>query len=145
MRSLIVYDSNFGNTKEIADAIAAGIGDDATVVKVRDVGESDMAGMGLIVVGSPILGWRPSEKISKFLNNFRGERLRGVKAAAFDTRMKLFFHGDAAHKISKALEEAGATIITDPTPFFVKGKEGPLFKGEVERATEWGRKMGERM
>ena len=60
-----------------------------------------------------------------------------VKAAAFDTRVKLFIHGDAAGKISKALAGAGAQMVTEPQAFHVKGKEGPLFEGEIESARAW--------
>ena len=65
------------------------------------------------------------------------DRLKGIKAATFDTRVKIFIHGDAAKKISQKLKEAGAEIITEPLAFYVRGKEGPLFEGEKEKAMEW--------
>jgi len=58
-------------------------------------------------------------------------------AAAFDTRVKLFIHGDAARKLTKALTDAGASIIGGPMAFYVKGSEGPLMDGETERAAAW--------
>jgi len=40
---------------------------------------------------------------------------------------------------AQKLKEAGAEIMIKPQVFFVKGKEGPLIDGEVERATEWAK------
>ena len=33
----------------------------------------------------------------------------------------------------------GATLVMAPQPFYVKGKEGPLKEGELERAATWAR------
>jgi len=35
------------------------------------------------------------------------------------------------------LADAGAEMISEPQPFYVKGKEGPLFEGELEKARDW--------
>lgn len=67
--------------------------------------------------------------------------LKGLRAAAFDTRAKLFLHGDAAKKIGDALEAAGAELIAEPAGFYVAGKEGPLLEGELERAEQWGTQL----
>jgi hypothetical protein len=80
--------------------------------------------------------------------------LQGKKAAAFDTRMdvkevnktfltfmeKIF--GYAAEPIGKALVKAGGSLALKPEGFFVHGSEGPLWDGEIERATQWGEKVG---
>jgi hypothetical protein len=62
---------------------------------------------------------------------------RHLKAATFDTRMKIFISGNAARQISKLLKQAGAHVLSDPEAFYVKGKEGPLQEGEIERARNW--------
>ena len=135
MKSLIIFDSQFGNTQKIAKAIADGLGTKA--VSVADVEMADLSDLDLVVVGSPINGWRPSVKMLEFLAKLKSDSLKGVKAAAFDTRIKLFIHGDAASKIAKSLEKAGATIISTPKPFYVKGTEGPLFENEIKNAQKW--------
>ena len=38
-------------------------------------------------------------------------------------------------------EKAGAEIVVEPQSFFVKGGEGPLFDGEIERAEEWAKSI----
>lgn len=137
MKALVIYDSYFGNTKLIAEAIAKELGGGTLAKPVVRFNKSELEGTGLLIVGSPIRGWRPSERMGEFLASLGRDRLKGIKAAAFDTRIKLFIHGDAARKISKALENAGAKIIAQPQVFFVKGSEGPLFDGEIEKATQW--------
>ncbi|MHB9026920.1 MAG: flavodoxin family protein [Armatimonadota bacterium] len=141
MKALLIYDTTFGNTRLIAEAIAKEL--DARAVSVTNVSDADLEGVELLVVGSPINAWRPSEKTLKWLAALRPGQLAGVKAAAFDTRVKLFIHGDAASKIAAALKKAGAEIIADPLPVYVKGMEGPLLDGEVARAAEWGKTIKE--
>lgn len=137
MKALVVYDSVFGNTQKVADVIAKEL--KAKALSVSDASLNALNGFDLIVVGSPINGWRPTEKIIAFLANLDSGRLKNVKAAAFDTRVRLFIHGDAAAKISQGLENAGAQIAAAPKAFFVRGKEGPLFDGELEKAADWAR------
>ena len=142
MKTLIIYDSNYGNTKKIAEIIAKELS--AKAISVLDFKQSDLEGIDLLICGSPINGWKPSEKMQDFLANLKESQLKGIKATSFDTRVKLFIHGDAAKKIAKKLEEAGAEIIIEPEVFYVKGKEGPLFDGETEKATEWAKEIKEK-
>lgn len=137
MSTLVVFDSNYGNTKTIAETIAAGLGHGTVAVSVVGLNPESLAGVELLVVGSPIIGWKPSERMQAFLAGLGHGALRGIQAAAFDTRVRLFIHGDAAGKISHALEKAGARIVAKPQGFIVEGKEGPLAVGEVEKAAAW--------
>lgn len=135
MKTLVIYDSTFGNTKKIAEAIAKTLEGEAKLV--GDFQKYDLENTGLLIVGSPINGWMPLPSIMAFLNSFGSDDLKGLKATAFDTRVKLFIHGDAKEKIAKNLERAGATIVIKPEAFYVKGKDGPLFDSEIERASTW--------
>jgi len=137
MNVIVIFDSNFRNTQKIAEAIAKEFETHATPVSKVSIDE--LVGLNLVIVGSPINAWRPSERMGKFLASLNKGQLKGIKAAAFDTRVKLFIHGDAAKKIAKALENAGAEIIVGPQGFFVKGREGPLLDGEIEKASQWAK------
>lgn len=137
MNALVIFDTNYGNTRTIAEAIAEELGEGARAASVSEISREDLTGADLLVVGSPIIGWKPSPGMAEFLDTLVPGQLQGKKAAAFDTRVKLFIHGDAAGKINRALEAAGAEIIEPPGFFYVKGKEGPLFEGEIEKAREW--------
>jgi flavodoxin len=139
MKALVVYDSNYGNTKKIAGAIAKEL--ETKAVSVSELGRNELNDIELLIVGSPVNGWRPTEKISKFLSSLYKDQLNGVKVAAFDTRVKLFIHGDAAKKISKGLERAGGKNVTTSQEFIVKGTEGPLLDGETDKAINWAKTL----
>lgn len=139
MNTLVIFDSNYGNTQKIAEVVAQEIS--AKVINVSDLKSSDLLGIELLVVGSPIIGWRPAEKMGKFLDGLAKDSLKGIKAGAFDTRMNVWYSGNAYNKIAKKLKNAGAEIIVESKGFYVKGKEGPLVEGELEKAKEWARTM----
>ncbi len=141
MKALVVFDSLYGNTKIIADAIGRELGADTPVVFISDVTPERLQGIELLVVGSPINGWRPSERMGKFLVGLQPGQLAGVKVATFDTRVSLIIHGDAAKQMSKVLIAAGATLASEPHWFYVKGKEGPLKDGELEKAIVWAKTL----
>jgi flavodoxin len=143
MKVLIIFDSNLGNTKTIAETLAKEFGDNAKVISVIDFGIKDLDGIDLIVAGSPIIGWKPTEKMDKFLSGLGKDQLKGVKAASFDTRIRLFVHGDAMKKISYKLKNAGAEIIVEPKAFIVQGKEDGtiLTVGEIEKAINWAKSI----
>ena len=141
MKSLVLFDTMYGNTKIIAETVAKELGGDAVVMPVSEFKLDYLQEVKLLVVGSPVIAWQPTVKIMNFLSGFRKKQLDGFKAAVFDTRITLFIHGDAAGKIAVELARAGAVIVTEPMGFKVKGTEGPLLKGEVERAAAWARSL----
>jgi len=141
MKALVLFDSQFGNTKIIAQIIAKELGKNVKAVSVSGFNIKSLKETNLLVVGSPIHGWRPSEKMVEFLAKLEKGQLEGVQAAAFDTRVKVFFHGDASKKIAKKLKQAGASIIVNPEVFFVEGTNGPLLKGEIEKARVWAKSI----
>jgi flavodoxin len=142
LKAFIVYDSAFGNTKAVAEAVAAQLeGLDAAAVPVDEFDSGELAAGDLFVVGSPINGWRPTPKVTALLSGLGKDRLTGVKAAAFDTRLRMFIHGDAAKKITHALRAGGADIIAEPMPFYVGGTKGPLRSGEIDKAGNWAKAL----
>lgn len=141
METLIIYDSNFGNTKKIADAISAAFNGNAKAQSVNDFKKEDLEGKKLLIVGSPINAWRPTKKITEFLKQLNPVMMKGIKTAAFDTRVRSFISGNAAKRIAKQLQNSGGEVIAEAIGFYVKGNEGPLEEGELERAMEWAKKL----
>lgn len=135
MKALVLYDSFFGNTKLVAEVIAKELGCEA--IKVDKFNPELLKELDLLVVGSPIRGWRPSPLTQEFLSALPKNSLKGIQAASFDTRMRIFIHGDATKQISSGLKKAGAEIIVEPKWFDVKTKEGPLFEEEEQNARDW--------
>jgi flavodoxin len=142
MRALVIYDTRFGNTRIVAEVIARELGRSAVTLNLDDVTDASLDGVDVLVVGCPINGWRPTEKMHAFLRNLAPGSLAGVRAAAFDTRVKLFIHGDAAARLSRMLESAGATIVAKPQGFIVQGTEGPLAPGQTGKAGAWAAFVG---
>lgn len=139
MKTIVIYDSNFGNTKLIADTVAQELQGES--LSVNNINENTLRGIDLLVVGSPINAWRPTPKIKKLLDELGESDLCNVKAAAFDTRVKIWISGNAAKRISKTMGNKGATIIAEPKGFYVKDNKGPLLDGELESAKVWARSM----
>lgn len=139
MKALVLFDSNYGNTQKIAEVIAKEV--EAKTINVTDVKTEDLKGIKLLILGSPINGWRPTGNTIQFLNRLEKNELEGVNAASFDTRMKVWYSGDATKKMTKSLKSLGANIITEPEAFIVKDKEGPLLEGEIGRAQDWALKI----
>lgn len=149
MKIMIIYDSVFGNTEKIAKSTEASLGtQEAKVIRVSDVKLDQLTGFQLLAVGSPTRGFRPTKPITNFLKKIPSNGLKGVKVAAFDTRItidekvpfilrflsKIF--GYAAKPIADRLVEKGGELILPPEGFIVKGTEGLLKEGELERAAD---------
>jgi hypothetical protein len=163
MKAIVVYESYWGNTAAVAKAIAEGLGSDARAMNTDEAAGEALAGVGLIVAGSPIIAFSlPSAKMRSDLAakpdkeapsppDLSHPLLRtwleglpqagaGARAAAFETGFKLSPGGSAA-KILKMLEEKGYQSAAKKQRFLVKGSYGPVKEGEIERAKAWGAEL----
>ena len=144
MKVLIIYDSVYENTEKIAKAIGGAITGEVKVLRMNEVDSSELKTLDLLIVGSPTQGGRPTLAIQDFLNKVSESAIKGINVAAFDTRFSTRFvgiFGYAAGKIADSLKRKGGTLILSPEGFFVKGKEGPLKEGELERAAVWAQEI----
>jgi flavodoxin I len=143
MKTLIIYDSLYGATEKIARAMGEALGQDARTEKIDRVKTADLAGFGLVIIGSPTQGGKTSPPMQAFLENLPENTFQGKNVAVFDTRLKLFFvpvFGFAALKMQKTLQTMGAQIITPPEGFYVTtGKTPIILAGEIERAVSWAK------
>lgn len=151
MKALVIYDSIFGNTEQIAQAMGNALSSqaDVEILRADRITVEQLRGVKLLIVGSPTRGFRPTPAISDFLASIPVQGLEGIEIAAFDTRfslndiespllrilVKLF--GYAAKPIADRLKKKGGELIILPEGFLVNGTEGPLKEGELERATDW--------
>lgn len=164
MHALVVYESMFGNTRAIAEAVADGL---------REVGEADVyevasaptnaPDVDLVVVGGPTHAFgmtRSSTRQSAKEQAPDGvvvSEAGGVRewlhalptatkhpcAAAFDTRVApTRVPGSAAKGIAKRLRGKGFAVVVRPKTFWVSGTTGPLLDGELDQARAWGREVG---
>ena len=165
MRALVVYESMYGNTRTIAQAIAEGVAE-RFAVKTVEVGEAPPRipdDVDLVVVGGPTHAHGMSrtstresaaKQFSKpLISDGIGIRewldavqppTRRVHAAAFDTRARVpaWASGSAANGFAKRLEGSGFRLVEKPRSFFIQTKAEPvddlLAPGELESARAWG-------
>lgn len=143
MKTLVIYDSQFGNTEQIARAIAEVLQEQGPV-RVIPAGEADsmeLEGADFIAVGGPTQAHGPSPAMKLLFENIPDKVLRNTPVIAFDTRLHLpgWISGMAADDIANHLHRIGGHLIMPHESFFVEGREGPLSAGELERAANWAR------
>lgn len=169
MRALVVFESIFGNTRTVAEAIGAGLTQthEVTVVSVGAATPEQVAEADLLAVGGPTHVHGLSSELSRRdvaeiaatsedgleldpeydLGDLRGwfvalpER-RGL-AAAFDTRVDgpVLFTGHACKGIGSRLARHGYTLVVEPESFLVD-RQTHLLPDEEERARLWGARVG---
>jgi flavodoxin I len=142
MKTLIISDTVYGNTMQIARAISMGVGGEVKTVSAAEADVADLASYDLIIVGSPTQGGRYTVPVKDFLDKVPADILQNKNVAAFDTRLKsawVKIFGYAAPRIADILKEKGGNLVKPAEGFFVKGRRGPLLEGELERATAWAK------
>ena len=167
MRALVVYESMYGNTKEVAEAVAAGLAElgGIVVVEVGDAPHDLDTGLDLLVVGGPThahgmsrpqtrqtaadnapAGVIPSRTGLREWLGALGRSRPGLSAAAFDTRFdkSRWLTGSAAAGAARLLGRHHCVVILPPESFYVEQKAGPLAGGELDRARRWGEKLAAR-
>ncbi len=158
MRALVVVESVFGNTREVADAVARGL---ARSCEVETIDAADapphLGDVDLLVAAGPTHAFgltspatrrsaaeqsegaitEPGPGLREWLNAL--EPGAGPACATFDTRMgALWLPGSAAAAAARALRRKGFRAIDRPRTFRVGGMRGPLVEGETLRAEQWG-------
>lgn len=148
MKSLVIYESLFGNTEKIAKAMATAI--HCKAKRVDDVELNNLKSIDLLLVGSPVHGGKATFTINDFIKKIPDGSLLNKKVAAFDTRFSPKDHGlglrllmkiiqFASPRIEKDLIKKGGIPAGKPEGFIVTEKDGPLKKGELERAVKWAK------
>jgi len=168
MRAMVIYESMYGNTHAIAEAIGRGLapGNDVTVVPVAEATPELLGEADLVVAGGPthvhgMSGARSRQAAAEAahkdgsgltlephaqepgLRDWFGTvgRIRGC-GAAFDTRMggPPVLTGRASKGIAQLLRRHGARLVDEPTSFFVT-KNHHLEPQEAAHAREWGKQL----
>ncbi|ROS26196.1 flavodoxin [Cellulomonas sp. PhB150] len=160
MTALLVFESMYGSTAAIAEAIAAGLADVRVPATVCEVGlaPTDDA-PSLLIVGAPThqrglstprtretarggvdATVSPGDGVREWLDELAAGA-RGRSVAVFDTALPGRLAGSAAHTIARRFTKAGATLVVPPESFAVTGRSSGLRSDEVERARQWGRSL----
>ena len=163
MKALVVYESMWGNTERVAEAIADGLGESMEVqlVEVNQAPVEPEPDVGLIVAGGPTHAFSMSRTNTRADAVNRGadhaasdlglrewlDRLptghHSQRIATFDTRVDKVRHlpGSAAKAAAKVAHRHGFPHAEDVESFYVDDMEGPLLDGELDRAAAWARQI----
>ena len=168
MNVLIVHESMFGNTREIASAIADGLrrgrpveDGDVRLVHVDDAPTVIPDDVDLLLVGGPThaLGMtRPKTREDATTKGGTAAH-EGVRewiesvtprpelpVVTFDTRVHVkMLPGSAASAAAKSLRHHGFGRAERGETFWVQGTPGPIAAGELDRAREWGTELASRV
>ncbi|MGE3811634.1 MAG: flavodoxin family protein [Candidatus Nanopelagicales bacterium] len=160
MSAVVVYESMFGSTQAVAEAVGRGLAKHLST-EVLEVGHAPLPGPGvdLLVVGGPTHAFsmsRPQTRTDahkdspdgRVISNGPGVRewidslpkQRGARAAVFDTKVLKPLTGSAAKAEGKALTAHGYDVLAHKS-FGVSGKTGPLSEDELARAEAWGEQL----
>jgi len=156
MRAHVVYESMWGNTAQVAEAIARGLGG-APVAEVTVTSAPDLADLDLVVIGGPTHAFSMSREQTRHDAHQqgapRGSERGGIRellaelpsgfqvpVALFDTRVAKVRHlpGSAAKAAEKDLRHHHDAHVVARESFYVGDSPGPLLPGELERAEAWG-------
>jgi flavodoxin len=166
MRAAVVYESMYGNTAAVAEAIARGLrgtGMEVTVAPFESFAPSQIVDLDLLAVGAPTHAHGLSHHATRETaredeqNRFEGASPEpgirdwledlpdgaGRASVAFDTRLHgpKLLTGAASKTIESKLEDAGFQIAA-PAESFLVTKENTLVDGEEARAEAWAADMG---
>ena len=145
MNTLVIYESQFGNTERIAQAITQVFAQHgvARLEPIEKAGPSTIEGLDLLVLGSPTQYHEATPDMMAWMDQLPPGTLDGLAMAVFDTRyhMPTLLTGSAAKMVARAVVDCGGRLIVSPESFFVTERYGPLEAGEVERAAAWAGKL----
>jgi len=143
MKGIIVYDTTYGNTRQVAETIAETLkksGIEADVLYVKDVKKLSARDYGFLVIGSPTRFGTMSFAVKGFLGKLKAKEWNGKPYAAFDTENPENLEKEewsAAQKIATKLNETQMCQLLPPLKALVIDMKGPLQEGEVERIKKY--------
>ena len=164
MSVLVVYESMFGNTEAIAEAIAEGVrregahhppGTEVIVVPVAEAPSRLPDDVTMLLIGGPTHACsmsRESTRADAVRQGATGTPSIGIRewidasepradlpVHTFDTRVHVrMMPGSAAKQAAIALRRKGFELAKRGESFWVGGKDGPLSHDEIVRARAWG-------
>lgn len=157
MRALVVYESMWGNTQAVAEAVARGLGDGTSLLPIDAAPAVLPVDVDLLAIGGPTHAFSMSRRGTRHDAVLRGAQesrastgIRewldalpssdGLLVATFDTRVAKVrrLPGSAAKAASREVRRNHLGRILEAESFYVDGIEGPLLDGELDRAEEWG-------
>ncbi|UCE09497.1 MAG: flavodoxin domain-containing protein [Candidatus Thorarchaeota archaeon] len=149
-QAIIVYESKYGNTKRIAEAIGQGIrasGEiECVVVATGEIHTGDLSEYDAVLFGCPNHNQAPSRGMLAFIGRASIVDLDGKLTTVFDTYMGRN-KGVAMAKLEAEVREklSGLRLLEDGFSAKVKNRDGPLEETEIPQAIEFGKAVAQRI
>ena len=146
VKILVVFESNYGNTKHAAEKITEGLNEvDGIEFSLKEFKEVDLKTIpdyDAFLVGSPNHMGGPTRGIKGFIDKLGELRLEGKMFAVFDTYMEKDF-GKAVKKMEKRINEKvlGLKQIAAGLSVKVHGMKGPIVEGDLPKCKEFGKNI----
>ena len=147
---LVIYDSKFGNTKRLAQEIAAGIqeaGDiNCKVENIKDLDKGEVAAFDAVLFGCPVHVMRATRGITGAIKKAAKDGLDGKLVTTFETYMGNH-DGKALRKMEDLLTKKapGARLVAPGFSALVDGYEGPLNAEDAVKGKEFGKTIGQEL
>jgi flavodoxin len=141
MNTLVLYESQFGNTQKLAELIGKELEahGPVRVTHIVNYQPASLIDVELLVIGAPTQAHGMTAQMKSFVGKLES-RPAGIPVAVFDTRVRgpMLLWGSAARAMAPKLNQAGFKVIGQPENFTVSFTRPPeLEGGEEERAKAW--------
>ena len=153
MRGAVIYQSFWGSSQRIAEAVAAGLkesGHDVRLLAVKEVGDPDPS-LDFIIIGGPTRWPGATKKIKRYAHAVAAAGFAGKPFATFSTGGTVFDerpNRQASEVLYDLLERGGLVPLAPPLKVGIEGyksfgrSKGSLPESEVIRSGDFGRELG---
>jgi len=156
MKGIVIYDTSYGNTKRIAEAIAETLkesGIEVDLFYVKDVKKLSAKNYNFLVLGSPTKFGTMSLAVRFFLGKVKSGEWMNKSFVAFDTENPENVERSqaenkewsAAEKIAEKLRDKKMNQLLPVLKALVFGQKGPLKEGEIERTKDYARQIATKL
>jgi len=141
-KAIVLYDTKYGNTKSVAEAVSEGIrgaGVECVVMKIEEIHTLELANFDLIVFGCPNHNQAPSLTMQKYIDRVAAVPISGKSVAAFDTYTGLN-KGIALKKLEAHIKDKlrGVFLVAPGFSARVKSRTGPVAEEDLPKAKNFG-------
>ena len=155
MKALVLYRSFYGNTRQVADALARQLGVQGHESIVQDLRQRlpDLQGIDMVLVGAPTRMARVNPRAKGVLGKLRRKGIGARPVAVFDTygpvpktpeeyeKSKSWIIPGAAGILQKAARDLGLNVHPETLRCEMQGLKGPLAEHQEEKAVAFVKEL----
>ena len=146
MKVIVAYESKYGNTRLVAEAIIEGMreveGIETVLSELKEADLNKVPDYDAILIGSPNHWGGSTRGVRNFIDKLGKLNLEGKLFAVFDTCLGKDFE-KAVKKMEKRINEKvpGMKQIAPGLSIRVQGMKGPILEEELPKCKEFGSKI----